>query len=110
MLRESITHAQADVANRALSEQQVEADRVRQALQDALAMDGEMLLDEAERDAIEMADAVLQEARDGTDADAIREAIKALEKVCEPFVERRMNRSIRQAMQGRRVADFQEQG
>ena len=110
MLRDSVTHAQEDVASRALSEQRVEADRVRQALQDALAADGEMLLDEAEHDAIKAADMVLQDAREGMDVDAIREAIKALEKVCEPFVERRMNRSIRQAMQGRRVEDFQGQG
>ena len=80
-----------------------------QALRDALEADAEMLADEAERGAIETAARALIEARDGTDSEAIRAGIKALEEACEPFVERRMNRSIRQAMQGRRVEEFQGQ-
>ena len=110
MLRDSVTYAQEDVTSRALNERRVEADRVRQALQDALAADGDILLDDAERTSIEAVEQGLAQARDGTDADAIRDAIKALEEACTPFVERRMNRSIRQAMQGRRLEDFQEQG
>ena len=110
MLRDSVAHAQEDVTSRALNERRVEADRVRQALQDALAADGDILLDDAERTSIEAVEQGLAQARDGTDADAIRDAIKALEEACNSFVERRMNRSIRQAMQGRRLEDFQEQG
>ena len=109
MLRESIEHAEEDVASRALNEQQVEADRVVQALRDALAADGDILSNDAERVGIEAAAQALIQLRDGTDADAIRAGIKALEEACEPFVERRMNRSIRQAMQGHKVEEFQEQ-
>ena len=109
MLRESVEHAEEDVASRALNEQQVEADRVVQALRDALAADGDILSNDAERAGIEAAAQALIQLRDGTDADAIRAGIKALEEACEPFVERRMNRSIRQAMQGHRVEEFQEQ-
>lgn len=109
MLRDSVEHAQEDVASRALNEQRVEADRVVQALRDALAMDGDILLDEAERTGIEAAARELAQSRDGTDADAIRDGIKVLEDACAIFVERRMNRSIRQAMQGHRLEDFQEQ-
>ena len=108
MLRDSVEHAQEDVANRALSEQQVEADRVIQALQDALEADGAILLDEAERSGIETVARALVQAREGTDAEAIRAGIKALEDACTPFVERRMNRSIRQAMQGHSLDEFQE--
>lgn len=109
MLRESIEHAEEDVASRALNEQQVEADRVMQALRDALAADGEILSDDAERARIEMSAQTLAQLREGRDADAIRAGIKALEEACEPFVERRMNRSIRRAMQGHRLEEFQEQ-
>lgn len=109
MLRESVEHAEEDVASRALNEQQVEADRVVQALRDALAADGDILSNDAERAGIKAAAQALIQLRDGTDADAIRTGIKALEEACEPFVERRMNRSIRQAMQGHKVEEFQEQ-
>lgn len=109
MLRESIEHAEGDVASRALNEQQVEADRVVQALRDALAVDGDILSSDTEHAGIEAAAQALIQLRDGTDVDAIRAGIKALEEACEPFVERRMNRSIRQAMQGHRVEEFQEQ-
>ena len=109
MLRDSVEHAQEDVASRALNEQRVEADRVVQALRDALEEDGDILTDEAERSGIETAAQALIQARDEMDADAIRTGIKALEDACAPFVERRMNRSIRQAMQGRRLDEFQEQ-
>ena len=106
MLRDSIEHAREDVVSRTLNEQRVEADRVVQALRDALEADGERLLNEAERDAIEEAAEVLIQARDGSDAEAIRAGIKVLEDACAPFVERRMNHSIRQAMQGRRLEEF----
>ncbi len=109
MLRDSIEHTQEDVASRALNEQRVEADRVVQALRDALETDGAILSDAAERSRIETAARALAQARDGTDAEAIRAGIKALEEACEPFVERRMNRSIRQAMQGHRLEEFQDQ-
>ena len=109
MLRDSVEHAEEDVASRALNEQRVEADRVVQALRDALETDGHILSDDAERSRIETAARALIQVRDETDADAIRAGIKALEKACEPFVERRMNRSIQQAMQGRRLEEFQEQ-
>ena len=109
MLRDSVEHAQEDVASRALNEQRVEADRVVQALRDALEADGDILSNEAERSGIEAAARALIQAREGVDADAIRTGIKALEDACAPFVERRMNRSIQQAMQGRRLEEFQEQ-
>ncbi len=109
MLRESVHHAEEDVATRALAEQQVEADRVVQALQDAMAMDGDVLLEATEREMIEDLMQALREVRDGADADAIRAAIKALEQGCEPYVERRMNQSIQRVMQGHRVEEFQEE-
>ena len=109
MLRESVNYAQEDVAARVLAEQQVEADRVLQALEDALAVDGDVLLDSEERHTIDALTQHLREQRESGDADAIRAAVQALEGGCESYVERRMNQNIQRVMRGHRVAEFQEE-
>jgi len=106
MLRDSMSYAQEDLEQRRLREEQVEADRVIEALDAALAKDGERLLDDAETSAIAAARASLLQQRDGADHQAIRDAILKVEKVSEVFVERRMNNSIRQAMAGHKVDEF----
>ena len=108
MLRDSLEHVAEDAAARALRERRVEADRAGQALRDALAQDGALLPAGAERARVEEALAALERAREGADADAIRAAVQELEAASEGFVERRMNRSIRQAMRGRRPEEFGE--
>ena len=108
MLRDSLEHAAEDAGARTLRERRVEADRAGQALRDALAQDGALLPAGAERARVEGALAALERARDGADADAIRAAVQELEAASEGFVERRMNRSIRQAMRGRRPEEFRE--
>jgi molecular chaperone HscA len=50
MLQDSMTHAREDMELRRLHEQQVEADRVLEALQAALTKDGDLLLDADERE------------------------------------------------------------
>jgi molecular chaperone HscA len=110
MLRDSMTHAREDMEMRRLREQQVEADRVLEALQSALAEDGEQLLEAAERETIDTAAAALRASRDGRDHLAIKAAIEAVEKASAGYVERRMNESIRRAMAGHRVDEFDEQG
>ena len=107
MLRDSIDHAADDMVARRLREQQVEAQRVIEALQGALAEDGDRLLDAAERQQVEQALARLQAVAGGDDADRIKREIEALEKACEFYVERRMNASVREAMSGRSVEDFE---
>ena len=106
MLRDSMSYAQKDLEQRRLREEQVEADRVVEALDAALAKDGERLLDDAETAAIVAAKESLLQQRDGMDHQAIRDAILKVEQVSEVFVERRMNNSIRQAMAGHKVDEF----
>jgi molecular chaperone HscA len=106
MLMESMQFAHDDKDARRLREQQVEADRVLEALQSALAEDGDELLEAGERSAIEAAARTLAEKRHGSDADAIRRAIEAVEQTSSDYVERRMNASIRKAMAGHRVDEF----
>jgi len=106
MLRDSMDFAADDRDARRLREEQVEADRVLEALHAALAADGEQLLDAAERSAINAAAKDLAEQRQGEDYRSIKQAIEAVEKASSDFVERRMNSSIRKAMAGHKVDEF----
>ena len=108
MLRESMSHAREDMEARRLREQQVEADRSIEALDAALHSDGDTLLTVEEQAQLLAARDQLHTLRQGTDAQAIENGIKALEKAAESYVERRMNASIRAAMAGHRIEDFKE--
>lgn len=107
MLRDSMDHAREDMEARRLREQQVEADRSIEALDAALATDGEVMLTADEREILAAAREQLLQLRQGTDPKAIEAGIKALEKAAESYVERRMNASIRDAMAGHRVDEFE---
>ncbi len=106
MLRASLNNAEDDMQARRLREQQVEAERVLEALQAALQQDGGKFLDAAERQAMDAAAAQLAQARSGADYRAIRAAIEKLEAVSSVYVERRMNANIQQAMTGHAVDEF----
>jgi len=107
MLRDSMDHARDDMEARRLREQQVEGQRVIEALRAALAGDGERLLNAGERAGIEAELDHLMEIAAGNDPAAIERAIQTLEKACEFYVERRMNQSVSDAMSGRRVEEFE---
>ncbi|MEJ1297380.1 MAG: Fe-S protein assembly chaperone HscA [Candidatus Sedimenticola sp. (ex Thyasira tokunagai)] len=106
MLRDSIDHAQEDLEARRLREQQVEAQRVIEALTSALADDGDDLLSSEERERVESSLQSLADSAGGDDYQAIKNAISALEKSCEFYVERRMNSSVTKAMSGHSVDEF----
>ncbi|OBS10638.1 Fe-S protein assembly chaperone HscA [Acidihalobacter prosperus] len=106
MLRASIEHARDDMLARRLREEQVEADRVIEALDAALATDGERLLSEHERTVILSAREALVRCRDSGDPEAIRSAIEAVEHASSDFVARRMDTAISSAMSGHRVDEF----
>ncbi len=106
MLRDSIAHANADKLARNLREQQVEAERVVEALVSALAEDGDRLLDAAERARVDRALDDLKGVVAATDPQQIKARIAKLEKACGFYVERRMNQSIQQAMSGHSLDEF----
>lgn len=108
MLRDSIAHADADKQARSLREQQVEAERVIEALQAALAEDGERLLDATERQQVDAALETLRSVSKDGDQEQIKNQIAELEKSCGFYVERRMNQSIQQAMSGHSVDEFDQ--
>ena len=105
MLRDSITHAKGDVEARSVREQQVEADRVIDALQIALQQDGDML-NETEVKSIEAALLELNEVRLSDDHRLIKIAIEKLNTVTTEFAARRMDKSIKQALAGHQVNEF----
>ncbi|MES9871340.1 MAG: Fe-S protein assembly chaperone HscA [Sedimenticola sp.] len=107
MLRDSIEHAEDDMEARRLREQQVEADRVIEALQAALAEDGDALLNETERGSVEAALEQLVAVSRSDNHGEIKQGIEALEKACEFYVERRMNASVKNAMSGHSVDEFE---
>ncbi|MDH5650223.1 MAG: Hsp70 family protein, partial [Gammaproteobacteria bacterium] len=106
MLRDSIEHARDDAVARSLREQQVEADRLLEALDAALASDADQLLDKTERAVINQNMQLLRHARDGADTQAIKLAIGALDKVTQEFAARRMDAGIRKALAGHSLDEF----
>lgn len=102
MIKDSMANAQSDIGARKLAEQQVEASRVLESLQGALAEDA-ALLSEQESTAIAQAMAALQQQMQGTDPYAIEAAIKALDAQTQDFAARRMDASIRRALAGHSV-------
>lgn len=106
MLRESIDFAEDDMHSRSLREQQVEAERVLEALDSALASDGDQLLSEAEMSTIMAARQALADVKDESDIEQIKQTIKQLEAACEDYVARRMNSNIKNAMQGHSIEEY----
>jgi molecular chaperone HscA len=102
MLRAGNVQAQADAAQRALREEQVDAERLLDATRGALQADAD-LLDAAELERIHVAIAALARAAAGADHLAIRDAAARLAQTTENFAAQRMNRGIRRALAGRSV-------
>jgi molecular chaperone HscA len=105
MLRESIVHAREDEQARSLREQQVDADRLIEAVQAALTADG-TLLDAAERSGIDRALENLKAARGGNETSRIKQAVKALDAATQAFAGRRMDANVRQALAGHKLEEF----
>ncbi|WP_372525815.1 Fe-S protein assembly chaperone HscA [Piscinibacter sp.] len=102
MLKEGFSSAEADMRSRSLRESRVEAERMLLATRAALAADAD-LLDVAQREAIDQLLAQLEAHLHDADHHVIDAAVEALAKGTEAFAAERMNRSIRQALAGRRV-------
>ncbi len=104
MLAESMGSAEVDMQARALRELQVEAKRLLEATQQALAADRD-LLDQEEFNRIALLMTELVERAGAADQPALKLAIDRLARGTEEFAARRMDRSIRAALAGRRVDD-----
>jgi molecular chaperone HscA len=105
MLQSGFSEAEADMQRRALQEARVEADRMVLATESALAADAD-LLNEAELAEVRELIVALRQSALGSDAAVIEAATQALAAGTETLAARRMNRSIQQALTGRRLDEL----
>ncbi|MGB5080903.1 MAG: Hsp70 family protein, partial [Burkholderiales bacterium] len=105
MLRDSFDHAKDDVHARALREQQVEGERMIEATEAALGEDGDLLSAE-QLSAVRAELEALRRTLSCTDHRTIKSAIERVNRATEAFAGRRMDRSIKRALAGRKVESF----
>lgn len=108
MLKDSFQYAGDDKVARVLREQQVDAQRLLEAVQGALEVDGERLLDAEERMVIDQQMQELAELMKGNDGYAIEQQTKRLSQVTDAFAARRMDQTVRAALAGRNLNEIEE--
>ncbi|MGC5704270.1 Fe-S protein assembly chaperone HscA [Pseudomonas sp. NFXW11] len=108
MLKDSFQYAGDDKVARVLREQQVDAQRLIEAVQGALDADGERLLDAEERMVIELQMQELSELMRGTDGHAIEQQTKRLSQVTDAFAARRLDSTVKAALAGRNLNEIEE--
>jgi molecular chaperone HscA len=105
MIIESMEHGRDDIMQRLLIEAKVEAERIIAELHSALAVDSDLLSD-VEQQNINAQTVILQQAITNNQRDQITIAHEQLNKLIEPFAEKRMNQAVMQALAGRKVGDM----
>ncbi len=106
MLSAGVSHAEHDKRMRALREAQVDARRLLDATETAMAEDGHELLSKPEWDAIwnkiyELAEIIM--LGDANSIEELRQATDALNNATAEFAARRMDASIRRALSGKQI-------
>ena len=105
MLSEGMQSAEEDAQQRSLREQQVNGGRLIESIISALSGDSDLLTTEEEnkiREEVERLRVLVQ----GDDADEIRVQIQRLSHVTDSFAAKRMDRSIRRALSGKKVEEL----
>ncbi len=106
MITDSFTSAVIDKAARALQESRVEAQRIIEALESALASDGKQLLNESEYTGLTDRMTKLGDLIKIEDADAIRKAAEALNEASLLFAGKRMDSQIKTALAGHKIEEY----
>jgi molecular chaperone HscA len=105
MLQDSFKSADEDMKLRALREEQVDAQRLVLATESALASDSG-LLDDAELVEVTALLDRVRHASGSEDHGAIKAAVESLVQGTEEFAARRMDRSVRRALTGKRLDEI----
>jgi molecular chaperone HscA len=108
MLRDSMAHTKADALLRALKETQVDAQRLIEAVQSALASDAE-LLEAAQLEKIKDCISKLESVAQGDNRRQITLAMDDLDAETKVFAARRMDKSIRHAFAGKNIHQFESE-
>ncbi|MFT7246773.1 MAG: molecular chaperone HscA [Candidatus Azotimanducaceae bacterium] len=107
MLKASFEHAAEDVEIRSLTEARVDAERVKDAVINALSIDGERLLTNEERAAIQIKIDALDAVMSSTRGRDITHHMETLAKATDDFAARRMDDSVRSALSGKSLAEVE---
>jgi len=107
MLKASFEYAAQDVEARSLTEARVDAERVKDAVINALSIDGERLLTLEERAAIQARIDALDAVMDSTRGRDITNHMETLAKATDEFAARRMDDSVRSALSGKSLAEVE---
>jgi molecular chaperone HscA len=106
MLQAGFSHAADDVQDRALREELVDAKRLIEAVNAALAED-QHLLDEDELDTINRKLKALKNLIESAkDTQVLRRSVESLSKATDDFAARRMNESIKKALSGKKIEEI----
>jgi molecular chaperone HscA len=106
MLQDGFSSAKVDLLARSLREEQVNAQRLLDAIQNALNSD-RSLLNAQEQIAVDQAMVTLQQILNETaDSDVLRKAVDHAAKASDEFAQMRMNASIQRALAGKNVAEI----
>ncbi len=100
MIRQSQVFGREDMESRLLEQRRVEAARLLHDLESALCKDGDLLSLQEHQVLIHMAEE-LKQVKEQRDRVVLEKALKILHEKSLPFAERRMNRAIQQALQGK---------
>ncbi|WP_018986609.1 Fe-S protein assembly chaperone HscA [Methylophilus methylotrophus] len=103
MLKDSFGAAESDKQARMLREAVVDAQRLVEAIQAALAEDGETLLSADERQQINAHIDTLLALCQGDDSQAVKQATEALNHATEAFAAKRMDASVQKALAGKNL-------
>jgi molecular chaperone HscA len=107
MLSESFQTAESDMLARALREEQVEAMRLIDAVNNSLATDANLLSPQEQSDIQKELNQLRQLSANSNEVDELRKGISALSEVTEEFAARRMNANIRRALTGKNLNDIE---
>ncbi len=107
MLQEGNQHARDDMQARALREQQTEAAQLLEAVDNALKLDGDALLEAESQVRIRNSMDALRGVSNGSDHLAIKRAVEALNQATVIFAQARMDQSVSQALKGHKMSELE---
>ena len=100
MLEAAIDHAETDVDERLLIDARIEAEQIANQVRKAIAVDAAMLEGDEQTEIEELLSA-LEEAMNGRDRHRISELSHRIDEVSAPFAQRRIERDLELAIQGK---------
>ena len=106
MLLDSIDHAEDDMQQRQLREEQVAAKQILVNAHKQLVENGDLLSDDEKRTFVDAIEALEQLASSTAAHLELKAAIQSLDEQSKPFVERIMNRAIQRAAVGHRIEEY----